>query len=198
GGPGWSTAAGGGGDGAVYEALNLNVKVATDGPQMVGITFTAPNAELAQATLQSLLDQFSEEILSVRRAQSQTVVDFFQQQVIAQAATQAGADARVADYVAQHPRAGAADPTLVVLQRTADLVRQRYQQLQAELDQAKLDQSSLGATGAGVRVIDQPSLAAGRSGFESTLLHTGIPALVAGLLIMFGCLLALTAADTSL
>jgi uncharacterized protein involved in exopolysaccharide biosynthesis len=200
-GPQWSTGPGSSAnavDDAVYQVLNRNVKVATDGPQIVAIAFSAPSAELAQATVKSLVDQFSDDILSVRLAQSQTIIDFFQQQVTAQAATLSAADARLADYVAKHPRPGAADPTLAGLERTSDLVRQRYDQLQAELDQARLDQTSQSAAGAGLRVIDPPTLAAGRAGFESSLLHATIAALVAGLLIMLGCLLALTAADTSL
>jgi uncharacterized protein involved in exopolysaccharide biosynthesis len=203
GGSGWSVSVSGSdqngiGD-AAYTVLNRNLKVAADGPQIVALSFDAPSAGVAQSTLRAVIDQFSDETLDVRRAQSQTVVDFFQQQVTDQAATLSAADARVAAYAAQHPKAGSTDLTLVALQRSDDLARQRYEGLLSELDQAKLDQAALNqAGGTGLRLIDPPNLPAARVGSTSTLVHAGIAGLAAGLLIMLFCLLALTAADNSL
>jgi uncharacterized protein involved in exopolysaccharide biosynthesis len=201
---GWSAALGASHnrlDDAVYDVLNRNVKVTADGPQIVAISFDAPSARVAQSTLRGLIDQYTDEVLKVRRAQSQAVVDFFQQQVTEQAKTLAAADARVAQYAAtlRSSKTAATDLTLVALQRADDLARQRYEGLLLELDQAKLDQSAqTQAGGTGIRLIDPPNLPAAHLGRTSALLRTGLASLAAGLLIMLFSLLALTAADTSL
>jgi uncharacterized protein involved in exopolysaccharide biosynthesis len=154
---------------------------------------------VAQSTLQGVIDQYTDEVLKVRTAQSQAVVDFFQSQVTDQAKTLAAADARVAQYsAAQRPSKTATDLTLVALQRADDLARQRYEGLLLELDQAKLDQSAAsGAGGTGLRLIDPPTLPPAQVGRMGTLVRTGLASLAAGLLIMLFCVLALTAADTS-
>jgi uncharacterized protein involved in exopolysaccharide biosynthesis len=184
-------------DERVYDTLNKDVKVESDGPQVVTISFHAASAEVAQGTVQALLDQFSDEILSVRRAQSKTVVDFFAQQVKDQQAALSAADMTVSQYLAAHPQLRGTDTTLLALQHAADLARQRYQTLVLELDQAKLDQTAQEQAGAGFRVIDPPGLALS-GGLAKTVLRATVGGLAAGLMLTLFFLLALTAADTSL
>lgn len=186
-------------DQRVYETLARKVLVAADGPQVVAISYQARSGAEAQGTVQALIDQFTEETLANRKNQAQAVVKFMEEQLKTQDATMASATADVNKYLAAHPRAAATDVTLIGLQHTADLARQRYAEVVLELSQARLDLSSLDqAGGAGYRLIDPPSAPLRPIGLIGTLIRTSAGGVLAGLLVAAFALFGLTAADSSI
>lgn len=187
-------------DDAVYDTLSKKVTAVASGPQVVTIGFSAPSPDVATGTLQATIDQFTEEVLSQRRAQAQAVIDFLQQQVTGQQKELAAAEESVAKYQVAHPPSktpGASDLTVLALQNIATAARQRYNGLVLELDQAKLDLASQDkAGGAGFSVIDPPT--SQPTGLALPLIRAGLVGLIGGLLIALAGLYALTAADATL
>jgi uncharacterized protein involved in exopolysaccharide biosynthesis len=193
------TRASGSVDDQIYEVLSQKVVLSTTGPQVVAIRFAAPDPAVAQGTVQALVDQFSDEILGNLRTQAQAAVDFFQQQVTAQAAEVSTDNNNVATYQAAHPKSGASDANLVALQHAAELASQRYDQSLLELDRAKSDLAAESqAAGAGFHAIDAPSLPERPAGQVALLLRALAAGVLAGLLVGGFTVLTLTAADTSL
>jgi uncharacterized protein involved in exopolysaccharide biosynthesis len=201
----WSTAASGSEsvDDHVYKILSKTVLVAAPGAQVVEVSFAAPNAEVAQGTVQALLDEFTAEVLDNRRAQAQAVIDFYDQQLTAQAAAVATAEANVSKYLAAHPKSRsdgpAPDVTLITLTHAAEQARAQYAQYVVGQNQAKLDLAAQNqAEGAGFRVLDAPNLPNTPDGILPGLIRAAVAGLLVGLLVAAFSLLTLTAADTSI
>jgi uncharacterized protein involved in exopolysaccharide biosynthesis len=201
----WSTAGSGAQsvDDHVYKILSKTVAVTATGSQVVEVNFAAPNAEVAKETVQALVDEFTAEVLNNRRAQAQAVIDFYDQQLTAQAAAVATAEADVSKYLAAHPRSRtdgpAPDLTLITLTHTAEQARAQYAQFVLGQNQAKLDQAAQNqAEGAGFRLLDAPNLPNTADAILPGLIRAGVAGLLVGLLVAGFSLLTLTAADTSI
>jgi uncharacterized protein involved in exopolysaccharide biosynthesis len=199
----WSTAGSDSVDDHVYKILSRTVAVTTTGAQVVEVNFAAPNAEVAKETVQALVDEFTAQVLSNRRAQAQAVIDFYDQQLKAQAQVVATAEANISTYLAAHPRSRTDGPspdvTLITLTHTAEQARAEYSQFVVGQNQAKLDLAAQNTTeGAGFRLLDAPNLPSTPDGIGPALVRAGLAGLAVGLLVAAFSLLTLTAADTSL
>jgi uncharacterized protein involved in exopolysaccharide biosynthesis len=200
----WSSGSGSASvDDHVYKILSKTVAVTATGAQVVEVNFAAPNAEVAKDTLQALVDEFAADVLSNRRAQAQAVVDFYDQQLTAQAQVVAAAEANVTKYLAAHPRSRTDGPSpdvaLIALTNTAEQARAEYAQFVVGQNQAKLDLAAQNTPeGAGFRVLDVPNLPNTPDGNGPALVRAGVAGLAVGLLVAVFSLLTLTAADTSI
>ena len=148
-------------DDAIQTLLQKQVNATVTGPQIVTITFDYGSPSVASGTLQALLDQFSDEVLSAQRAQAQQQLTWYNEQVAAQEKQVTDADAAVARYLANHPELRVAQPppdaTFAGLQRVSDQAHQSYAELLQQRDQAALTQTSLTrGVSSGFRVIDAP------------------------------------------
>jgi uncharacterized protein involved in exopolysaccharide biosynthesis len=189
-------------DDVLLDTLNRKTMVTSVGPQIVSISFDYTNPRVAAGTVQAIVDQFGAELISSRKNAAQTALSFYKQQVEAQSAQLASADAKVYQYLQAHPgqRAPGAveDVALTSLRSTDDLARERYRDLLLKYDQAQVDAASLNQPGAGgFTVIDTPAVPYRAKGFLKSAALAGIAGLVAGLVLMLIGLMALTASDTS-
>jgi uncharacterized protein involved in exopolysaccharide biosynthesis len=147
-------------DDAVYQLVKSKTKVTAVGPQVVSISFTHADPVIASSVAQGVSDQFTDEMLTSRRATAAATVDFYQKQVAAQNTELTNQDAKINDYLNTHPDQrlvnAVPDATLTQLRRTDDLSRQRYQDLLLKLDQAQLASAAVDAAGAeGFHTIDR-------------------------------------------
>lgn len=177
------------------DAIAKGVAVTSSGPQVVAITFNGPTAAVAQGTVKAILDQFSDQVLSTRRAQAQsavttqsTVVDNAQQ-AVARAQSELGA------YEAAHPQASLANDTqLASLETAVGLVTDRYQNEVVTMDKVTTDLAEVGQN-AGFHVIDQPTSAGSPAGRSKQLLLATIAGLLVGLALSGALVFILTALD---
>jgi uncharacterized protein involved in exopolysaccharide biosynthesis len=187
----------------VYDIVSKNVLVIPTGPQVIEVTFTYSDPQVAAGTTQAVVDQFLDEVLATQKAQQQTAVDFYQKQVQQAQSDLAAADDKINGYLGVHPelRSNSAvlDTKLIQLQRDDDVARQRYQGLQDKLDQAKISAAAVITPGAsGYRVLDSAQVPTGSSLSKKLLLEALGIGLGLGLLILVGGLVLLTMADTTL
>jgi uncharacterized protein involved in exopolysaccharide biosynthesis len=182
-----------------YGLLSTNVTAFAVGPQIVLVTMSLHNAAVAEATLQALLDQYSDEILGDRRTQAQTAIGFWQQQADKARSDLQGSEQAVTQYIGQHPQLAQSnsslDPTLTSLRHTYDQNTTRYQSLLDKVDQARLDlaASTTPAT-SGFRLIDPPRSVSSPLGVRRQLMLAG-GGLFVGLLISLAGVVGMTLLD---
>jgi uncharacterized protein involved in exopolysaccharide biosynthesis len=169
---------------------------------VIAISFDHSRPQVAAGTAQAIVDQFSDELLGIRRSQAQASVDFYTSQLQNQELEVAADDLAVNKYLQAHPSqrlVGALEDTqLTALKRADDLARTHYQDLVQNLDAAKLDIAAANQPGAaGFRVIDAPAIPYRPKGFVKAAALAAVGGLVAGLFLMFATLLLLTVLDTS-
>jgi uncharacterized protein involved in exopolysaccharide biosynthesis len=191
-------------DDAVYAAVTKYATVQPTGPQIITVTYTDNDPQVAAATAQAVFDQFVVQLLSTKRDQTKAAVDFYTTQVKGAESDVNAADANLFDYLGRHPELAnntisSADPTLAALRQTDDLVRKRYDDLTAKLDGARLDDAGLAQAGPnGFHILDKARVPAGPDSHTLLLVEAAAGGLLAGLAISACGLLALTFADTSL
>jgi uncharacterized protein involved in exopolysaccharide biosynthesis len=190
-------------NGSVYDVLSKGVLVFPTGPQVVEVTFTYGNPQVAAGTVQAVVDQFLDEVLATRRAQQDTGVNFYKQQVQQAQNDLATADGHVNAYLNQHPElrstSAVPDTKLIQLQRDDDLARQRYEGLLDKLDQAQISAASVSAPGAsGYRVLDAAQVPSGSTLSKTALVQALGLGLGLGLLVLVAGLVVLTVSDTTL
>ena len=188
---------------AVQDTLQRKVVVKSVGPEVVTVTFDFTDARVAGATLRALIDQFSEDILSLRRSQAQTQVRIFDDQSQSLQANITTADAAVGTYLAAHPEQRVANPppdaTLASLQQTDKLAHDRYAALVQQLDQARLLLAgNAGPDAVGFRVLDDPETPHLPSSLSKVLLLYGGAGLVAGILLVAFLAALLVAVDNTI
>jgi uncharacterized protein involved in exopolysaccharide biosynthesis len=189
-------------DDILMDTVNRNTTVVSSGPQIIAINFDYFNPGVAAGTAQAIVDQFSDELLGIRRTQAQASVDFYTGQLTTQQAEVATADVAVNKYLQAHPSQrlpGALEDTqLTALKRADDQARTHFMGLVEKLDAAKLDIAAAKQPGAaGFRVIDSPAIPYRPKGFVKSAALAAVGGLVAGLFLMLVTLLLLTALDTS-
>jgi uncharacterized protein involved in exopolysaccharide biosynthesis len=183
--------------------LTANATALPAGPQIVTLTFVTGDPTVAAGTVRAMIDQFSEELNGRRHAQLDAAIAFYQQRLKAQEAALASADAKVSQYLVDHPDQRLAnaipDVTLVGLKRSDDLARQDYENMLQKLDQARLDLAALTQPGAGAfRVIDEPNVPLRPLSLMKKFIFAAGAGTAAGLAVSLLGLLLLTLADTSL
>lgn len=189
-------------DDLLFETINRYTTLTVSGPQVVAISFDYSDPTVAAGTAQTMVDQFSDQLLGIRRSVAQASVDFYTGQLQTQQTEVAAADEAVRAYLVAHPDQrvpGALEDTqLVQLRRADDLARAHTQDLVQRLDTAKLDIAAAKQPGAaGFRVIDSPIVPYRSKGFVKSAALAAGGGLVAGLFLMLVGLLLLTAADDS-
>jgi uncharacterized protein involved in exopolysaccharide biosynthesis len=189
-------------DDLLLDTLNRKTAITSVGPQIVSISFDYVDANVAAATVQGLIDEFRSELLGARKSAAQTALTFYKQQVDAEAAELASADAKVYQYLQAHPgqRAPGAieDVALTSLRQTDDLARERYRDLLLKYDQAQVDVAAVNQPGAGgFSVIDAPQVPYRAKASLKSLVLAGVAGLAAGVVLMLIGLMALTGSDTS-
>jgi uncharacterized protein involved in exopolysaccharide biosynthesis len=158
-------------DNLLADTVNKRALVLPLGPQILSVTFDAPNPSVAAGTAQALVDEFLGQIRSTRQAQAQAVVDFYKQQVAAL------------------PKPSPSD----------EIARARVAGLEDKLDQAKLQLAALTVPGAGgFRVIDAPLIPEQAKSIRKVLLLAGVAGLVIGLAVSLFVLMLLTWSDRTL
>jgi uncharacterized protein involved in exopolysaccharide biosynthesis len=139
----------------VVADLQKNVSVVASGPQVVTVSFNAANPVVAEATVNSLIKQFSSQVLTQLTAQQK----LYEQQLSQALLQEQDANAAVARYLSQHPDLEQSvpppDPTYASLQQVAAQAQERYTQLLAAYDQLLLQQNTGPSSGA-FRVMDDP------------------------------------------
>jgi len=189
-------------DDILFDTVNRQTTVTSNGPEVIAINFDHSNPRVAAGTAQAIVDQFSNELLGIRRSQAQASVDFYTSQLQGQELEVAADDLAVNKYLQAHPSqrlVGALEDTqLTALKRADDLARTHYQDLVQNLDAAKLDIAAANQPGAaGFRVIDAPTVPYRPKGFVKAAALAAAGGLVAGLFLMLATLLLLTVLDTS-
>jgi uncharacterized protein involved in exopolysaccharide biosynthesis len=158
-------------DGMLASTLSNRANVIPVGPQVLSITFDAPNPVVAAGTARAIVDEFFDEMRALRNAAAQSTVDFY------------------AAQVKNEPKPSPNDA----------LGQQRYASLQDKLDAARLDLAAQTQPGAGgFRLIDAPAVPSQAKGLRKALLFAGIAGLVIGVSLALLALMLLTWSDTSL
>ena len=155
----------------VFDALNQGTVVAPVGPQILTVTFSAPDAAVASGTAQAIVDEFFDETLATRRAQAQASVDFYQKQLQLLPAVSR------ADTVGQ--------------QRQDDLI-QKFDDAQLQLAADEQPSAS------GFRLVDRAEMPDRPVGIRKALLLAGMAGTAIGLALMTLVLLLLTWSDRTL
>lgn len=170
-----------------YQVLSSGVVVTAAGPQIVALSFTAGRQDVAQGTLQAVLDSYSDQILRDRHDQAQSAVAFYQDQSDRHLDQLHQSQQAVATYLQGHPAeaaiGGIPSGTLLGLKNAQDVQQQRYTSLLDKLDQAKLQlAASVIPSASGFRIID-PARVANTALSKSRILITILGGLLAGLLV---------------
>jgi uncharacterized protein involved in exopolysaccharide biosynthesis len=187
-------------DDAAYNAISQGVIGVPAGPQIVTVTVTFSDPNVARGTAEAVVEQFQDDTLQDQRNQVQAAVDFYTQQVSDAQAQVTTADNSVAVYLSTHPDQRQAnpipDPTLSLLQQTDSLMRQRYATLAQQLDAEKLSLAQLNAPGsASFRIIDQANEPTQPITSKKALLFSLGGGFLVGLILMSLSVILLTLAD---
>ena len=155
----------------LVDAINRGTLVAPVGPQILTVTFNAPDAAVAAGTAQAIVDEYFDETLATRRAQAQAAVDFYQKQL----------------------------ESLPAVSRTDTIGQQRRDDLVQKLDASQLQlAASEQPNASGFRVVDRAEIPDRPLGIRKTLLLAGMAGAAIGLAIMTLLLLLLTWSDRTL
>ena len=190
-------------DDLVFQTISHDTTVVASGPNIVTVTFQYGNAAVAAATTQAIIDQYVDEELIGRRAEAKAAVDFYAGQVAAARVDLSAADNKVLNYLDAHPEqrlpTAIPDASVMQLKLDDDEARQRYQGLQAKLDDAQLQAAIVQQSAPnGFRLIDPPLAPNAPISRVKLLLEGGGAGLGAGLMLSVLCLIALTLMDTSI
>ena len=138
-------------DDAAYNVISQGVIGAPAGPQIVSITVSFNDPDVAQSTAQAVVDQLHDDTLQDKRNQVQAAVDFYTKQVADEKTQVSVADNSIAQYLSNFPELrqpnAQSDPTLSNLQQTDALIRTRYETLIQKLDEERLSLAQLNARG---------------------------------------------------
>ena len=190
-------------DDAAYNVISQGVIGAPAGPQIVSITVSFNDPDVAQSTAQAVVDQLHDDTLQDKRNQVQAAVDFYTKQVADEKTQVSVADNSIAQYLSNFPELrqpnAQSDPTLSNLQQTDALIRTRYETLIQKLDEERLSLAQLNAPGsASFRVIDQANQPTQPLSSRKALAFSIGGGVTAGLLLALCLLLLLTLADTTI
>ena len=183
----------------VAAELGSSVTAYAVGPQVLRLLTTNGNPTVATKQLQGVLDQFFDELKSIRTDRDGASINYYQPRVDSATDTLNKAQAAQIAYLADHPQAAAAgasaDPQYAALSGAVVSAQAQFMDADKALTQAKqalaTDQAS-----ATSHVIDPPGDAVANSKKKSAIMAGGA-GLVFGLLLGLLGLVAMTAADTA-
>lgn len=158
-------------DSLLVDTLSKHAGVAMVGPQVLNVTFDAPDPAVAAGTTQALVDEFFAQIQRAQLVPAQAAVDFYRQQL------------------AQQPSPKPDD----------DVAKSRLASLQDKLEQAQLHLAAVKLPGTGgYRVIDAPIIPTHPKSLRRQLAFAGGAGLAIGTSIALLLLLMLTWSDRTL
>lgn len=155
----------------VVATITQGTTVTPVGPQILSVTFSAPNPTVAAGTAQAIVDEFFDETLANRQAEAQSAVDFYQKQL--------------ADMPAPA--------------KTDTVAQQRYDDLAQKLDAARLQLAAdQQPSASGFRIVDRAQVPDRPVGIRKALLLTGVEGLAIGMTISLLLLMLLTWSDRTI
>jgi hypothetical protein len=179
------------------------------GPQLLAITLTAPDANVASATLRVLTGEFDRESQAARTRRGATAVAYYRDQVRGAEKTLLAAHAQVDQYLAAHPTlkpcstpasttaldtgAGCTDLRLRALTDADRAAAARLVDATGNLNQASINLASLPAAGAAFRIIDAPQPPLGPVAGKKKIIIAIVAGLFAGVIASLLMLAAVTA-----
>lgn len=175
-------------DAQVVDALKA-VNAIVAGPQVVAISYTGPTPAVTTSVLKAVVTELGQS--SNRFTQAHGVSALQAARVAAAGAAQAESQAQsqLNDYVNQHPRASATDPTYAALLSNEQNASTEVTQANTALTQA---QQQLGQSNLPTKVIDPPSAAVTAGGGKKKKVEGIVGGLIAGVLVSFLGTVALT------
>ena len=180
-------------DDRITTELPSDVTFTTPGPQVVTITVKAPSAAVAVGTTNTVIKEYTNQVVAALKASDQVAVNYYATQVSLAQSQQQSALQALADYQKSHPGA-AADPNMLQLQQALDLAERNYGTQQQQYQQAQLNAANA-SNYSGFQVIDRaitPSAAISRL---KNVIVAGVGGLVIGLLVALFIISALAALD---
>jgi uncharacterized protein involved in exopolysaccharide biosynthesis len=190
-------------DDSVFTSIVSGTLVVPTGPEIITVTYSAGDAQMASSVAQAIVDQYVDETLTNQRVQADAAVAFYTSQVSQAQADQSVADKAVDDYLLANPSQRAAnavpDARMLQLRRDDDAAHQRTQSVLDKLDQARLDRVALDQSGtSGVRVLDKAETPTSPSSSKKVVLEAVGVGLVLAVLILVVGVLALTWLDSTI
>ena len=158
-------------DALLVDTLSKHAAVGVVGPQVLNVTFDAPDPRVAASTTQALVDAFFAQIQTTQLVPAQAAVDFYEQQI------------------AQQPKAKPGD----------DVAKTQLASLQDKLDQARLHLAAVKLPGTGgYHVVDAPIVPTHPKSLRRALSIAGGAGLAIGTSVALLLLLMLTWSDRTL
>jgi hypothetical protein len=170
-------------DSQILSALNAKHVVATvTGPQVLTVSVSAPNPNVATGTLAALLSEFTKQENATTLAQAKAAASYDTDLVASASKAASDAESKVTAYLALHPSATSADPTLATLTQAATAADTKLADANNNLSQATIDLNHQSDTAA-LQTLDTPSPGTAVSGGKKKDLLALFAGLFAGALI---------------
>lgn len=173
-------------------AVTAGTTSTAPGPQVLDVTFTGPTPDIAETTLQSLINHLQGSMAQYGEAFGQSAQAYYQTQVNSATAAVSKATAAANAYLRAHPGASSSNSqsyaTLLAAQQSAT---GQLANATSQLNQATV-QASGGGTSTLVRVIDPPSVPTTPTSGKKKAAMMIAGGLVGGMLISFLIIVAMT------
>lgn len=187
------------GEDLVHEALTGRAKVSTIGPQILAISYTDHNPQLAADMLKAIVLQFGNELIDTANAKTRAELDVANQTLKTDQTLVDSANRKLADYLAAHPelRAPTATPTADLLRLQQDLADRRLRLDDQTQKQNDLQLTLTEAQSTGFRVIDPAGVPTLATSLMKVVQQAVLPPLLAGLVLMIAGVVVLTLTDVT-
>jgi uncharacterized protein involved in exopolysaccharide biosynthesis len=181
----------------VAGALGSAVTAYAIGPQVLSVSMTSPDPNLAPKQLGAVVDEYLDYVKTLRSARVQAVIDYYKPRLDAATAALQSAQADQIASLGSHPGTGApgsTDPQYNAIAAKVATAQKQYDDTQTSYTQADQALTTEQAQ-ASSHVID-PASASVASSKKKAAVFAGGAGLFFGLLLGLLGLIALTAADT--
>jgi uncharacterized protein involved in exopolysaccharide biosynthesis len=181
-------------DDRITTELPTDVTLTAPGPQVVTITVKGPSASVAVGTTNTVIKEYTNQVVAALRASDQVAVSYYAQQLSLAQTTQQNAQQALATYQKDHPNVAASDATLQQMQQATDLAEHNYGTQLQQYQQAQLNLANA-SNYSGFQVIDRPVTPSGPVSRLKNVITAGVGGLVIGLIIALLIISALSALD---
>lgn len=181
-------------DDRITSDLPSDVTLSTPGPQVVTITAKGPSAAVAVGTINTVISEYTKQVVSAQKATDTNAVSYYAQQVSLAQSQQQTAQQNLAAYQRAHPTAPITDSNLSLLQQSADLEQHNYETQLQHYQQAQLDLANA-SNYSGFQVIDKAISPSGPVSRLKNVVVAGVGGLVIGLIVTLLVVSALAALD---